>query len=177
MLAERHSRKIWPGAQSIESALSTAFCARRILINTAEKRAIQILVGGGFFFLLAIGCYLYAEYLLRFEQLGLEAVYSAELTVCDQAATANQLACINAAGEQHVIRLAEFRDWIIIFVWNLPLFWITLSTILGYSGLIMWGIQLPASRRPFIALSAIGILIQTLLLVWLLVMRFLELRV
>ena len=136
-----------------------------------------MLVAGGFFFLLAISCYLYAEYLLRFEQPALEAVYSAELTVCDQGEATSQLACINAAGEQHAARLAELKDWLIVFIWNLPLLWITLSTILGYSGLIMWGIQLPASRRPFIALSAIGILIQTLLLVWLLVMRFLELRV
>jgi hypothetical protein len=104
-------------------------------------------------------------------------MYGDELGVCDSGPQARQLACIDAAGERHARRLSEFRDRVLLFVWSMPLVWITLSTIFGYSGLIMWGVLLPASRRPFVALSAIGILIQTLLLVWMLVSRYLELRV
>ena len=149
---------------------------RRVIINPSEKKAILVLVAGGFFFLLAISSYLYAEYALRFEQPGLEIIYGDELGVCDAGPRTAQLGCINAAGERHARRLSAFREHVLLFVWKLPLVWITLSTILGYSGLIMWGVLLPASRRPFIALSAIGILIQTLLLVWMLVLRYLDLR-
>ena len=70
-------------------------------MNSEEKRAILILVAGGFFFVLAIGCYLYAEYSLRYDQPGLEEVYGAELGVCDSGPEQKQLSCINAAGERH----------------------------------------------------------------------------
>ena len=56
--------------------------------------------------------------------------------------------------------------------WNLPLLGLTFATILGYSGLIWWGIYQPASRRPMVAISAIGMLIQTALFIWILVVRF-----
>ncbi|MCR9145002.1 MAG: hypothetical protein NXI24_22380 [bacterium] len=146
-------------------------------MNPREKQAILVLVAGGVFFLLAIGSYIYAEYALRYHQPALETVYAAELEVCDAAAHAERLVCIEKAGADRLDRQAEFRERTLLFVWHLPLIFITLSTVLGYSGLIMWGVLLPASRRPFIALSAIGILIQTLLLVWLLVLRYLDLRV
>ena len=133
-----------------------------------------MLVLGGVFFVLAISSYLYAEYLYATTAQNIEADYTAALTTCDAGESASISDCAARATQDYEVQHKVFESQLRTFVLNLPLAGVTLATIFGYSGLIMWGIQLPASRRPFIAVSAMGILLQTILLVVIIIHRFLD---
>lgn len=128
------------------------------------------MIAGGACFLLAIGCYVYAEYLVQNRVPELEQLFEQSIAACG--GKAGDPVCIRTAGEKHVTRFAENKTSIKTFIWTLPIFLISSATILGYLGLIIWGIQQPASRRPMVAISAMGILIQTILFIWILVMRY-----
>lgn len=131
------------------------------------------MLAGGACFLLAIGFYMYAEYLIHFGMPELEQIFEQAVSACS--GQPNEAACIRAAGEKHVLRFSENKQNIRTFLWTLPIFLVSTATIMGYLGLILWGIQQPASRRPFVAVSGMGILIQTILFIWILVMRFIGL--
>ncbi|MCB1323349.1 MAG: hypothetical protein KDK34_24030 [Leptospiraceae bacterium] len=144
-------------------------------MNPAEKKAMYVLIAGGIFFVIAMLSYVYAEYLHRYERPRLEVIYGQDINACADRVGVQYIACVQEAADANAQRIESIKSSINMFVLNMPLTWITFATIFGYSGLVMWYIQLPAYRRPWIAISAIGILLQTMLMVGVIIHRFLDL--
>lgn len=153
------------------------------IIKKYEKRALWLLISAGLCFILAICSFLYAEFMDYTVVKGLDQELAKKTKNCKLGPSAklntNQKTqeCIMNQ-KLHYIKLKKnFYRAIKPFFWTWPLMLISLSTILGYLGLIWWAVYQPASKRPFIAISAMGILIQTILMIWIIVMRFVGLPV
>ena len=145
-------------------------------IRKTEIKALLVLSAGGLFFVLALASYFYAEYEYKAGQLLLHQDQSRSVQKCMQMQDIVELRqCYTSSQVSHIERHKTFLQRLRPYFWTLPLSFLTLATILGYSGLIWWGIYQPATRRPMVAISAIGILIQTALFVWILVVRFIGL--
>ncbi|MCB1174310.1 MAG: hypothetical protein KDK39_12125 [Leptospiraceae bacterium] len=137
-----------------------------------ERRALWVLFWGGVFFVLGLFSYIYAEFSYSTGIDELRRLQNKEVGACFERKAELVRDCYTDVSVDHYKKhqslLADVQPW----SWHIPLLCITLATTLGYSGLIWWGVYQPASRRPMVAISAIGILLQTILFIWLLVLRF-----
>ena len=151
-------------------------------INPYERHAKWVMILGGIFYVLALTSFVWAEYQNQAFRVLAAENWNKNLKACvtNHPQQINKQfvdQCFLDSDLEKIKNTSAFNKSIKLYFFTLPMLFVSLSTITGYMGLIWWGIYQGAARRPFVAVSAIGILIQTILLVWLIVVRSMDLAV